>query len=844
MYDKSVDKKWQDVWEQQKAWTAFEDEAKKKYYVLEMFPYPSGHLHMGHLRNYSIGDAIARFKMRQGYNVLHPMGWDAFGLPAENAAIEKGAHPRDWTLNNIKYMKNQCKPIGLTYDWDREIATCDVRYYKHQQKIFLDFYKNNLVYQQESVVNWDPVDQTVLANEQVENGRGWRSGALIEKKRLKQWFIKITDFAEELLEGLKLLEHWPDKVKLMQSNWIGKSVGANVKFKVFLPNSAHDAYVEVYTTRPDTLFGAAFIGVSPYHSILNGVNIDGLDDFKKESDAISQTQQLLDTAKRRGVFSGLYALHPFDESIKVPIFVVNFVVMDYGSGAIFGCPAHDERDHEIAIEYNLPITQVVYPIVEADECDVLKKAYTGDGILKNSGFLDGLTVDEGKKAAILMLEKLGMGSQKVNYKLRDWGISRQRYWGCPIPMIHCETCGTLPVLDEHLPIELPDDISFEKPGNPLDHHPTWKHTNCHKCGGRATRETDTMDTFMDSSWYFARYCNNKSDDAIDFKAAKYWLEVDQYIGGIEHAVLHLLYARFFTKALKKCGYLDIDEPFSRLLTQGMVNHETYKDSNNKWVQASDVRRDGQAAYHIITGEQLVIGRVEKMSKSKKNVIDPDKIINEYGADTARLFVLSDSPVDKDLQWTDAGIQGCVKFLNKLFKQLSFDEFFENSDESLDLSMKKQINKAIKDVTYDMEKFHFNKAIARIRELSNSISEINCSYGVKKDAMKAVASLLNPIAPHATEELWSLLEPKGKMMAMTPWPSYDESLLKDDEVTIAIQVAGKMRGTVMVSAGADKDEVLSAAMNEPSIAKYLIDQKVTKLIFIQDKVLNIIAKQLS
>ena len=833
-YNQEIDRKWQETWSNAGIFATSQESSKPKFYVLEMFPYPSGNLHIGHLRNYSIGDVIARFKMRQGHNVLHPMGWDAFGLPAENAAIEHKIHPQTWTLQNIAHMKSQCIPIGLTYDWDREIATCLPNYYQHQQKIFIDFYHHGLAYQREAVVNWDPIDNTVLANEQVENGRGWRSGALIERRKLTQWFLKITDFAEELLNDLSTLDEWPEKVKLMQTNWIGKSRGANVYFK--LANDPSSS-IEVYTTRPDTLFGASFIGVSCHHPLLENYKSDELEQFIHEVNILGTSEESIESADKKGLFLGIYAHHPFDSNMKLPVYVLNYVLMEYGTGAIFGCPAHDVRDHAIALKYNLPIIEVI-KATNADAC-VQTKPYTElEGVIVNSQFLNDLTVTQAQDKAIAELEKLKLGREKIQYRLRDWGVSRQRYWGCPIPIIYCKECGTLPVPEADLPVELPhDNVSFDKPGNPLLTHPTWKHVKCHKCGNDAERETDTFDTFMDSSWYFARYCNNKSDTPIDQQAANYWLSVDQYIGGIEHAVLHLLYARFFTKALKRCGYLNIDEPFKRLLTQGMVNHETYRSKDGKWVNANDIRFNKGKAYSISTGEEVTVGRVEKMSKSKKNVVDPEGIIKKYGADTARLFVLSDSPPDKGLEWTSTGVEGCAKFINRLFK--IFDSITQGAHATTnDNKLDTLINKTVHFVTEDLEKYHFNRAIARIRELTNEIAEDIYSTSIRLQGLKIVAQLLNPFAPHSTEELWHLLGEKS-MLAETAWPGYDKSKLIEENVTIAIQILGKLKGTLEIPRDSHSDLVLEKVLALPNIAHQLDGKAIKKHIYINNKIINII-----
>lgn len=835
-YSQSIDKKWQAIWKERAVFKTVLDKSKPKFFVLEMFPYPSGNLHMGHLRNYSIGDVIARFRSRQGFSVMHPMGWDAFGLPAENAAMEKKIHPGEWTLSNIAHMREQFEPIGLTYDWDKEIATCLPNYYKHQQAIFLDFYKNGLAYQKESIVNWDPVDNTVLANEQVEDGRGWRSGAIVERRKLKQWFLKITDFAEDLIKGLETLTEWPEKVRLMQTNWIGKSQGANIFFKV---DARADKQIEIYTTRPDTIFGASFIGVSPHHPVLYGEDVAGLAEFIKESDSLGVAEESLDTAEKKGIFTGLYVTHPFDSSIKLPVYAVNFVVMEYGTGAIFGCPAHDERDHAIALKYKLPIIQVVKP-TDGAEVDVTQHAYTdnAEGIIFNSRFLDGLGIAGAKARVVEELEKTGAGFGKTQYRLRDWGISRQRYWGCPIPIIHCESCGAVPA--DQLPVLLPEDISFEKPGNPLEQHPTWKHVKCPKCSQDAVRETDTFDTFMDSSWYFARFCNNESESPIDKEAANYWLPVDQYIGGIEHAVLHLLYARFFTRALKKCGYLDIEEPFKRLLTQGMVNHETYKDaSSNQWLTPDEVRLEGEKAFNKQTGEKVVVGRMQKMSKSKKNVVDPDTIIKKYGADTARMFLLSDSPPEKDLEWSNTGAEGCVKFINRLFKSYEHLSKSTNDGSGADSKLNSMTHRAIHFVTNDMDKYHFNRAIARIRELANELINEEYSAAARINSLKVAVSLLNPFAPHATEELWSKMG-EGDLLALKSWPQADESQLEDEVVTVAVQVLGKMRGTIEIAKDADASLVLAAALELQNVKNQLDGKVIKKHIYVANKIINIIA----
>lgn len=832
---KKIEKKWQKIWKDNNFFKAVEDKSKPKYFVLEMFPYPSGKLHVGHLRNYAIGDVTARLKRSQGYNVMHPMGWDAFGLPAENAAIEHKTHPKKWTLENIQAMRTQFDPIGIGYDWDREITTCLPDYYKHEQAMFLDFIEAGLAYQKESVVNWDPIDNTVLANEQVVDGKGWRSGAPVERRRLKQWFLKITAFADELLSEVKKLENWPEKVRIMQENWIGKSVGASVHFKI----KGTDQSVEVYTTRPDTLFGASFIGVAGHHPILKDIKTPEMEAFIKESDALGVTEEAIDTAEKKGFKTTLVALHPLDESIEIPIYIANFVVMEYGTGAIFGCPAHDERDHEFALKYNLPITQVVKP-KDGTVIEIQKHAYTENdaGILFNSRFLDGLSVAEAKTAAIKELEKIKAGEGKTQYRLRDWGVSRQRYWGCPIPIIYCDDCGTVPVPKDQLPVELPEEVNLEKPGNPLDHHPTWKHVDCPKCGKKATRETDTFDTFFESSWYFARFCSPHSANGIDKEAANYWLPVDQYIGGIEHAVLHLLYSRFFTKALKKCGYLDIDEPFKALLTQGMVLHQSFRNKDGVWLFPEQVEHKNGKYFSKDTGEELITGRLEKMSKSKKNVVDPSLVVENYSADTARLLLLSDSPPERDLEWSASGVEGCFKYLAKLYQMAA--NFKDNGRVEEDKNALYMIHQTIAAVSDDYEKFHFNRAIARIRELTNFLTEnaATISSNLLKEGIETTLKLINPVVPHITEELWEMMG-NTSYLINTEWPIAKQEFLVKDIMTIAVQLNGKMRGTVEVAANSNQQVVEEAAKELHNVKEQIADKKIIKVIYVPNKIINII-----
>lgn len=843
---RETEQKWQKLWEDGKVFCIADNlpqsepshdlTAEPAYYVLEMFPYPSGNIHMGHVRNYTLGDVVARYKRACGFKVLHPMGWDAFGLPAENAAIERGVHPGKWTYQNIATMREQLKSIGLSYDWAREFATCDPEYYRHEQKFFLDFLKKGLAYRKESFVNWDPVDNTVLANEQVIDGRGWRSGALVERKKLSQWFLKITHFAEDLLDGLSHLPEWPDKVKTMQEKWIGKSVGAKISFQI-----ASDKWqdLEVFTTRPDTLFGMSFCAISPQHPLalqLASTNPQ-IAAFTEECNRIGTSEEAIEKAEKRGVDTGLKVIHPFDKTREHPVYIANFVLMEYGTGAIFGCPAHDQRDFEFATKYNLPII----PVVGDDK--PLKEAYTGDGKIINSAFLNGMDVENAKEESIAELVKLGIGEKTINYRLRDWGISRQRYWGCPIPIIYCDNCGPVPVPDKDLPVRLPEDVAFDKPGNPLAHHPTWKHVDCPQCSKPATRETDTFDTFFESSWYFARFCSLPSDVApLNTAAIRRLLPVDRYIGGVEHAVLHLLYARFFTRALKHCGYLDIDEPFKGLMTQGMICHETYKDYSGNWLYPEDIIRQNGEITDKKTRQPVTIGRSEKMSKSKKNVVDPREIITSYGADTARLFMLSDSPPDRDLEWTESGIDGSWRYVNKLWKLLL--ELSNTPDAEIDvnatLKLRQETHKTIAKVTEDIERFHFNKAIARIRELSNLLGQIadKSSGSARKEAVSAIIHLIAPFMPHLAEELWQQLGNKD-ILATRHWPKFEQALCTEDEVTIAVQVNGKLRATISCKAEASREEVESLAMQNKNVQDYIKDKQIKKVIFVPGKIVNVV-----
>ncbi|MBC8269636.1 MAG: leucine--tRNA ligase [Rhodospirillaceae bacterium] len=837
---RETEAKWQAAWESKGAFNVTEDPSKPKYYVLEMFPYPSGRIHMGHVRNYTLGDLVARYKKARGFNVLHPMGWDAFGLPAENAAIANNVPPAQWTRDNISSMRGQLKSMGLSYDWNREIATCDPDYYRHEQKMFLDFLEVGLVYRKQSWVNWDPVENTVLANEQVIDGKGWRSGVDVEKRKLSQWFLKITEYADDLLDTLRELERWPDRVRLMQENWIGRSEGAHIHFKIV----DRDDNIKVFTTRHDTLYGASFMAIAANHPLAQELAADNpeLADFIAECNRLGTSEAAIETAEKIGVDTGLEVVHPFDPEKKLPVYAANFVLMDYGTGAIFGCPAHDQRDLDFARKYDLDVTPVVAPR-DADPAtfSVANEAFVDDGVLINSDFLDGMSVPEAKAAAAQRLVDTNSGETTVNFRLRDWGVSRQRYWGCPIPVVHCDGCGIVPVPANQLPVALPEDVNFDQPGNPLAHHPTWKHVDCPECGKPAQRETDTFDTFFESSWYFARFCSAQSDQAFTREAADYWLPVDQYIGGIEHAVLHLLYSRFFTRALKQCGYLGIKEPFVGLMTQGMICHETYRDDAGNWLLPEEAATaDGP----------VTLGRSEKMSKSKKNVVDPENIISEYGADTARLFMLSDSPPDRDLDWTDSGIDGAWRYVNRLWRMMSEPKVAlaasgnvrpDNLSGAADTAYR-AIHKTVAAVSSDLDKFHFNKAVARIRELTNVLDALDGPEAgvdwVLRQGYEAIVMLIGPMMPHLAEELWQQLG-HDIMLTDTAWPEVDETLLVEDTATVAIQVNGKLRGTVDLPKGCDAKEAEKIALAIPRIAEVVEGREIRKVIVVPDRIINVV-----
>lgn len=847
---KETEAKWQQVWSDQNVFEVTEDISLPKYYVLEMFPYPSGRIHMGHVRNYTMGDVVARFKRAQGFNVLHPMGWDSFGLPAENAAFENKVHPAKWTRENVAVMRDQLKSMGLSIDWSRELSTCEPEYYKHEQKMFLDFLKAGLAYRRESWVNWDPMENTVLANEQVIDGRGWRSGAEVEKKLLHQWFFKITKYADELLAAIETLDRWPDKVRLMQTNWINRSEGARIFFDIV----GRSDRLEVFTTRPDTLFGASFCALSPNHPLAQELaeNDPALAAFLIECGKLGTSESALEKAEKQGYDTGLKVAHPFRDGQELPIYVANFVLMEYGAGAIFGCPAHDSRDLEFARKYGLDVVPVVCPPdADAATFEIGDEAYIGDGALINSGFLNGQDVSTGISHAIEKLRDLGMGEGTVNYRLRDWGVSRQRYWGCPVPVIHCDVCGVVPVPESDLPVTLPDDVTFDAPGNPLDHHPTWKHVGCPSCKGPATRETDTFDTFIDSSWYFMRFCSLSPDSAFTQDAVDYWMPVDQYIGGVEHAVLHLLYARFFTRALRDCGYLNVDEPFAGLFTQGMVCHETYRDEQGGWVFPDNVVTDESGAKtDRESGLSVQVGRSEKMSKSRRNVVDPALLLETYGADAGRLFMMSDSPPERDLEWTEAGIEGAWRYVNRLWRLIAepngtvaeIGVKAPNTTDAAGEATLRVTHQTIAVVTDDLERFRFNRAVAHVRELTNHLSDYSAVGPdhdcIRRIALETVVQLIGPMMPHIAEEFWQLLGHKT-LLADAPWPVADPAYLVNETVTIAVQIKGKLRGTIEMPRDADTAAVEKAALALEPVQRATDGQAPKRVIVVPNKIVNVV-----
>jgi leucyl-tRNA synthetase len=849
----AAEPKWQQAWAD-RACFRVEDvptDGKPKYYVLEMFPYPSGKIHMGHVRNYTLGDVVARYKRARGHAVMHPMGWDAFGLPAENAARERGVHPAKWTYENIANMRTELKRMGLSLEWEREFATCQPEYYRHQQKLFLDFLKAGLVERKESWVNWDPVDGTVLANEQVIDGKGWRSGAPVEKKQLSQWFFSITKYAPELLNALDKLDRWPERVRLMQANWIGRSEGARMSFTL---DGSTDT-VEVYTTRPDTLYGMSFLAIAPEHPLSASVAAvnPAAAAFVADCRSRGTSEATIETGEKLGFDTGLRVKHPFIEGATYPVWIANFVLMEYGTGAIFGCPGHDQRDMDFARKYELDVTPVVLP-PGADPASFRlgKEAYTGPGTAYNSGFLDGLEIDAAKRAAIEKLEALGVGKGLTNWRLRDWGVSRQRYWGCPIPIIHCDACGVVPVPDDQLPVKLPEDVTFDRPGNPLDHHPSWKHVDCPACGKPARRETDTFDTFVDSSWYFARYCSPTADVPLVKPAVDHWMPVDQYIGGIEHAILHLLYSRFFTRAMKDTGHISVEEPFAGLFTQGMVNHESYKSVDGHWLYPEEIeKRPDGTAIHRETGEPVTVGRVEAMSKSRRNTIDPGAIIARYGADTARWFILSDNPPERDMEWTESGAAGAFRFTQRVFRLAeALDslpaEAKPDSFGPAGRTLRRATHRCIAAVTEALESFAFNVAVARLYELANAITDAERATQepglawARREAMEMLVRLGSPMMPHLGEEIYVRLVPESPhLVAELPWPEADPALLIAESVTIAVQVMGKLRGTIEVAPNAPAETVIAAAEADANVAKALEGKRIVKRVHVPNRIVNFV-----
>jgi leucyl-tRNA synthetase len=867
---REAEPRWQKVWEERGIFATSNDDPRPKYYVLEMFPYPSGRIHMGHVRNYTMGDVVARFKRAMGLNVLHPMGWDAFGMPAENAAMERKVHPKAWTYQNIAAMKAQLKSMGLSLDWAREIATCDPSYYKHQQKMFLDFLHAGLVERKLGKVNWDPVDRTVLANEQVIDGRGWRSGALVEQREMPQWYFAITRFSDELLHAIDRLDRWPEKVRVMQRNWIGRSEGLHIRFALdpaTTPN--REAELEVFTTRHDTLFGAKFMALSPDHPLAAAAAAKNpaLAEFIAECKRHGTAQQLIDTAEKQGFDTGMKAVHPFDPVWKLPVYVANFILMDYGTGAIFGCPAHDQRDLDFANKYGLGNTPVVCPPGQDPKTFVITDtAYDGDGRMINSRFLDGMSIEEAKEEVARRLERASRDGQpvarrEVNFRLRDWGISRQRYWGCPIPVIHCERCGIVPVPESDLPVKLPDDVDFDRPGNPLDRHPTWKHVACPQCGGPARRETDTMDVFVDSSWYFARFTDPWIATApTDRKQVDHWLPVDQYIGGVEHAILHLLYSRFFTRAMKMTGHAGLDEPFAGLFTQGMVVHETYQAPNGEWVMPAEVKIEGaddaRRATLISTGEPVEIGPIEKMSKSKRNTVDPDDIIADYGADTARWFMLSDSPPERDVIWTEEGVQGAGRFVQRLWRLVrEAGEVAAGADLPRPatfgepaLALRKAAHRALAHVSEDIERLRFNVCIAHIYEFANAFqaslsgleSEPAADYRwAVREAADILVRLFHPMMPHLAEQCWAALGHKT-LVASEAWPQLEADLLVESTITLPVQINGKKRAEVTVARNATNSVIEAAVLALDAVKRALDGKPPKKVIVVPQRIVNVVA----
>ncbi len=831
----TADAHWQKVWEERGSFHASTASSKPKSYVLEMFPYPSGRIHMGHVRNYTMGDVLARYRRMKGFEVLHPMGWDAFGMPAENAAMEKKVHPGAWTWANIATMRAQLKRLGFALDWSREFATCDPSYYGHEQALFLDLWEAGLVYRKQSEVNWDPVDMTVLANEQVIDGRGWRSGALVERRKLNQWFLKITQFGEELLDGLATLDQWPDKVRLMQENWIGKSQGLRFRFKLERP-AAGMTELDVFTTRPDTIFGTSFAALSPDHPIALELaeQNEAAAAFIAECKAGGTSAAQVETAEKKGFDTGLKVIHPLDPEWKLPVFIANFVLIEYGTGAIFGVPGHDQRDFEFARKYDLPIKRVVAGSISDADAPIGDEAESGGGVIVNSRFLDGLDVEAAKKLVIGRAEAEGWGEGTTVWRLRDWGVSRQRYWGTPIPIVHCQACGPVGVPKDQLPVRLPEDVSFEIPGNPLERHPIWSRADCPRCGAAARRETDTLDTFVDSSWYFIRFASQPVDAPFDRAEAESWLPVDQYIGGVEHAILHLLYARFWTRALREIGRLDVEEPFKGLFTQGMVTHETYRTLDGRWLSPDEVERRDGGIVVLADGGPAEAGRVEKMSKSKKNTVDPEPIVDQYGADAVRWFMLSDSPPERDLPWSQAGIEGAWRFVQRLWRMVDGRVEASGDDKALD----RKLHQTIASVAANIETLSFNKAVANVYELANAIEKAPSSRS-KGEAVETLLLLVAPMVPHLAEEAWAALGREG-LIADADWPKVDPALLVEEQVTIAVQVNGKLRDTLTAPKGAPREALEEMALASDKIARILEGKAPRKVVVVPDRLVNLVA----
>ena len=844
-----VEKKWHKFWDENKIFKPKSGLTQKKFYCLEMFPYPSGKIHMGHVRNYTLGDVIANFKRLSGFNVLHPMGWDSFGMPAENAAIQNKLHPKSWTLSNIETMKSQLKLLGFSIDWDKEISTCDENYYKHQQKYFLELYKKGLVYKKESLVNWDPIDNTVLANEQVIDGKGWRSGADVIQKKLSQWFFKITEFADELHHSLDALTNWPEKVKLMQRNWIGKSQGCEVEFN--LSSKSQNKKITIFTTRPDTMFGASFIALAIDHPISKEYEENAeFIKFKDQCYKIGNTDEAIAKTDKFGFQSEYFADHPFIPNKKLPVYFANFVLMDYGTGAIFGCPAHDQRDLDFAKKYNLEVTPVILPKGLSQKDFIIKnEAFTDDGTLINSDFLNGLNTEDAKKQVIERFEKEKKGKGKITFRLRDWGISRQRYWGCPIPILYREDGTIIPVPEKDLPVKLPEDISFDKPGNPLEHHPSWKYTICPETGMKAIRETDTLDTFVDSSWYFLRFCSNLNEQSgYDINDAKYWMPVDQYIGGVEHAILHLLYSRFFSRAISQGSEFEIKEPFNGLFTQGMVCHKTFKTEDGQWTYPEDVIEKNGNFFDKNSNKKIIVGSSESMSKSKKNVVDPQSVIDMYGADAVRWFMLSDSPPERDIQWSDEGIAGCYKFIQKIWS--TSEKILNNSNkkkitENEKNNLEKLINKLIKEITFNIEHFHFNVAVAKFYEFINNFNKALLDYDCDKqefiEVFKKFLILIYPFTPHVSFEIWEKITNK-KDLHLQKWPDFKEELLKEEEFNIVIQINGKKRAILLAKKDTSEDSLFNMCLETDNVKKLIENKNIIKKIYVKNKLINIVVNE--